>query len=147
MKIKHVLLCIGLTLAGAAGAPGGDDWVTVKPEEFEGAINNPLKGFRDFHSDGYGLLHRQYIGWNDIELNAEDTVERIIARTNDITRLGGKSFNGVNMPLSPEWREHEIEFDVQVAFAKEPRLPSSPAGCQRRVPPDRPPSPEDRLRV
>jgi hypothetical protein len=66
-----------------------------------GAINNPLKGFRDYHSDGYGLLHRQYIGWNAIELSSEDTVERISARTNEITRLGGKSFGELNIKLVP----------------------------------------------
>ena len=97
----HVLLCMGLASAIAAGAPGGDDWVTVKPEKFEGAINNPLKGFRSYHSDGYGLLHCQYIGWNAIELSAEDTVERIIARTNEITRSGGKSFGELNIKLVP----------------------------------------------
>ena len=31
-------------------------WVTVTPPEFHGAINNPLKGFRDYKKDGYGLL-------------------------------------------------------------------------------------------
>ena len=30
--------------------------MTVAPPEFPGAINNPLKGFRDFKPDGYGLL-------------------------------------------------------------------------------------------
>ena len=69
--MRYVLLCMGLTLASAASVPAGDDWVTVKPEEFEGAINNPLKGFRSYHSNGYGLLDRQYIGWNAIELSAE----------------------------------------------------------------------------
>jgi hypothetical protein len=30
--------------------------------------------------------------------------------------------DGVNLPLSPEWREHQVEFDVRVAFQKETRL-------------------------
>ena len=29
---------------------------------------------------------------------------------------------GVTVPLSPEWREHQIEFDIKVAFEKETRL-------------------------
>ena len=90
MKMRQVIFWMVLASAIATGALGGDDWVTVKPEEFEGAINNPLKGFRSYHSNGYGLLHRQYIGWSDIELSDEDTVERIIARTNEITAAGAR---------------------------------------------------------
>jgi len=55
-----------------------DGWVTVSPPEFEGAINNPLKGFREYKKDGYGLLERQYIKWSDIEVSADDSVERIM---------------------------------------------------------------------
>lgn len=49
----YLLLCMGLASAIAAGGSGGGDWATVKPDEFEGAINNPLKGFRSYHDDGY----------------------------------------------------------------------------------------------
>jgi len=35
-----------------------DGWVTVSPPEFQGAINNPLKGFREYKKDGYGLSKR-----------------------------------------------------------------------------------------
>ncbi|MGL4420484.1 MAG: alpha/beta hydrolase family protein, partial [Gemmataceae bacterium] len=70
-----------------APRPGGktmvrDGMVTVEPPEFTGAINNPLKGFRDYKPDGYGLLKRTYIKWSDIEVGAGDTVDRIIAHTN-----------------------------------------------------------------
>ncbi len=99
--MRHVLLWMGLVSAIAAGASRGDDWITVKPEEFKGAINNPLKGFRSYHGDGYGLLHRQYIGWNAIEVSAEDSVERIVARTNEITRHRGNSFGELNVKLVP----------------------------------------------
>lgn len=98
--MRQMLLCVALASAIAASTRG-DDSVTVKLREFEGAINNPLKGFRTYHSDGYGLLHRQYIGWNDIELSAEDSVERIIARTNEITRHRGRSFGELNVKLVP----------------------------------------------
>ncbi|MFZ5828752.1 MAG: DUF4832 domain-containing protein [Planctomycetota bacterium] len=76
-------------------------WVTVTPPEFHGAINNPLKGFRDFKQDGYGLLKRQYIKWNDIEVSADDSVERIIAHTNKITVTKGKRFEDLNVKLVP----------------------------------------------
>jgi hypothetical protein len=78
-----------------------DGWVTVAPAEFEGAINNPLKGFRDYKEQGYGLLKRTYINWNDIEVGAEDTVDRIIAHTNKITEINGKRFEDLNVKLVP----------------------------------------------
>lgn len=76
-------------------------WVTVFPPEFQGAINNPLKGFREYKKDGYGLLERQYIKWNDIEVGVNDTVERIIAHTNAITRTKGRRFEDMNVKLVP----------------------------------------------
>lgn len=76
-------------------------WVTVAPDEFQGAINNPLKGFRDYKQDGYGLLKRQYIKWNDIEVCADDSVERIIAHTNKITETKGRRFEDLNVKLVP----------------------------------------------
>jgi hypothetical protein len=78
-----------------------DGWVTVKPPEFHGAINNPLKGFRSYKPGGYGLLERKYIRWSDIEQGAGDTVDRIIAHTNAITRVGGKPFEDLNIKLVP----------------------------------------------
>lgn len=78
-----------------------DGWVTVTPPEFQGAINNPLKGFREYKKDGYGLVERQYIKWSDIELRADDTVERIIAHTNKITNTRGKRFEELNVKLVP----------------------------------------------
>ncbi|TWT75757.1 hypothetical protein CA13_73300 [Planctomycetes bacterium CA13] len=126
--MRNVLLCIGIALAMATDAMttdvmttdvmGDDDWVTVKPNEFEGAINNPLKGFRGYHSDGYGLLHRQYIGWNSIELSADDTVDRIIARTNEITRHGNKSFGELNIKLVPRVY---LDWDGTLGTAKRPK--------------------------
>ena len=77
------------------------DWVTVTPRESPEAINNPLKGFRGYHSNGYGLLHRQYVPWNAIETCADDTVERVMAHTNKITRRRGKAFGELNVKLVP----------------------------------------------
>ena len=76
-------------------------WVTVTPPVFEGAINNPLKGFRDYKKAGYGLLKRQYIKWNEIEVGENDSVERIIAHTNKITATDGKRFEELNIKLVP----------------------------------------------
>jgi hypothetical protein len=76
-------------------------WVTVSPPEFQGAINNPLKGFREYKKDGYGLVERQYISWSAIEVGADDSVERIIAHTNKITNTKGKRFEDLNIKLVP----------------------------------------------
>ena len=78
-----------------------DGWVTVTPPEFQGAINNPLKGFRDYKRDGYGLVVRIYIKWNDIETCADDTVDRIIAHTTKITQINGRRFEDLNVKLVP----------------------------------------------
>ena len=76
-------------------------WVTVVPPEFQGPINNPLKGFRDYKKNGYGLLKRQYIKWNEIEVGANDTVDRIIAHTNEVAQAEGKRFEELNIKLIP----------------------------------------------
>jgi len=76
-------------------------WVTVVPPEFQDAINNPLKGFRAYKKDGYGLVERKYIKWSDIEVCADDTVDRIIAYTQKITSTKGKRFEELNVKLVP----------------------------------------------
>jgi len=78
-----------------------DGWVTVIPREFPGAINNPLKGFRAYKAGAYGLIERRYIKWNEIEVGADDSVERIIAHTNKITETQGRRFEDLNVKLVP----------------------------------------------
>ena len=78
-----------------------DGWVTVRPAEYSGAINNPLKGFRAYKPDGFGLVERKYIKWQDIEAGAGDTVDRIIAHTNQITVIRGRRFEDLNVKLVP----------------------------------------------
>jgi hypothetical protein len=87
--------------SASSGISVADGWVTVTPPEFDGAINNPLKGFRDYKERGYGLLRRTYIPWSDIEVCADDTVERVIAHTNKITQVNGRRFEDLNVKLVP----------------------------------------------
>jgi len=111
MKQKCVLFYLGFLLASAQAQEGlipsanrvsvRDGWVTAAPTEFQGAINNPLKGFRAYKQDGYGLVVRTYIKWSDIEVGADDTVERIIAHTTKITETKGKRFEDLNVKLVP----------------------------------------------
>ena len=86
----------------SVGTTVQNGWVSVKPPEFQGAINNPLKGFRAYKQDGYGLLERIYIKWQDIEAGADDTVERIIAHTNQIAAdQRTRRFEDLNVKLVP----------------------------------------------
>jgi len=111
MKKTCVPVLLGCLLATAqaqeSSIPTGngvsvrDGWVTVTPAEFPGAINNPLKGFRGYKENGYGLLERIYIKWSDIEVGADDTVERIIAHTNQITQINGRRFEDLNVKIVP----------------------------------------------
>ncbi|MGN6419949.1 MAG: DUF4832 domain-containing protein [Pseudobacter sp.] len=67
--------------------------VTVRPAEYNGAIRNPMKGFREFIGPGidpkraeypypYGTLVKEYMQWNMLEDNAGDGVDKIIAYSN-----------------------------------------------------------------
>jgi hypothetical protein len=59
--------------------------VFVSPLEYNGALRNPLKGFRTDKRDGsheYATLSRVYLKWNELEQTAEDGVERIMAVCN-----------------------------------------------------------------
>ncbi len=100
------LVFIGIIVRPAGAHAAGstsirDGWVTVTPPEFHSAINNPLKGFRTHKQGGFGLLERKYIPWNEIEVSAEDSVERIIAHTRRITETRGKRFEELNVKLVP----------------------------------------------
>lgn len=89
------------TLSSAKTIPIQNGRGTVSPPEFEGAIINLHKGFREYKPNGYGLVERQYIKWSDIELGADDSVERIIAHTNQMTNRKGKPFEGLSVKLIP----------------------------------------------
>jgi Domain of unknown function (DUF4832) len=103
--ILRYLVLAGMSLLDAqlcaetTNVPQG--WVTVRPPEFVDGINNPLKGYRQHKSNGYGLLERQYIEWNKVEQGAGDSVDRIIAHTNKITQSHGKRFEDLNVKLVP----------------------------------------------
>ncbi len=102
--VTFIALFVGISLAlddCRAATSVQDGWVTITPPEFQGAINNPLKGFREYKPNGYGLLERKYIKWSDIELRHGDSVERIIAHTNKITNIKGKRFEDLNIKLVP----------------------------------------------
>jgi len=54
--------------------------VTIRPQEYPGALRNPLKGFtnRGFHEDNaWATLVHSYIRWNEIENHESDGIEKI----------------------------------------------------------------------
>ena len=55
--------------------------VTNNPAEAPGSLSNPMMGFRpglnDYNKYPYPTVIRQYIRWNEIETNANDTVQHI----------------------------------------------------------------------
>ena len=54
------------------------DLITIYPEEYDGAIKNPLKGFRPSKRDHeYGLLIKNYFKWNELENTVDDDVRKI----------------------------------------------------------------------
>ena len=85
-------------------------WVTRRCPQFQMlAINNPLKGFRDYKKDGYGLSKRQYIRWDDIRSARTRPLDRIIAH-HKYHRHQGRRFEGLKRRSSrpvlsrPNWR-------------------------------------------
>jgi Domain of unknown function (DUF4832) len=119
MKRIHIIsaLLLGLAVLGRAAEPAQKsasivstvtkdlqtnvEWVNVVPQEFTAAINNPLKGFREYKENGYGLIERKYVRWNKIEVCADDSVDRIIAYTNQFTRIDGKPGELFNVKFVP----------------------------------------------
>ena len=79
IKISFSLaICFFLIGHGRAQA----DSVKVTPLEYQDALNNPFKGFRQNMSRvgeyPYDAIVRTYIKWNEIERNGEDGIDRIL---------------------------------------------------------------------
>jgi hypothetical protein len=53
--------------------------VVVRPQEYTGALRNPLKGFRANYPHAFGTLEHSYIRWNDLEDQASDGPDEIRA--------------------------------------------------------------------
>ena len=82
------LLCCAFLFCSAAASA---QTVTVYPKEYINGLNNPYKGFRNGISKAetgkwdvpeYNTIWRHYIPWSDIENDASDGVEKIIAYCN-----------------------------------------------------------------
>lgn len=86
-----------------AGKAQNSEIVTVQPEIFEYALNNPLKGFRPGISTArsgkhpYSKVVRVYLKWNELERNEDDSIERIIQVCNQ--KWGG--VEDINVKVIP----------------------------------------------
>ncbi|HYX07976.1 MAG TPA: DUF4832 domain-containing protein [Bacteroidales bacterium] len=82
-NIKSFLAII-FTLCVIIVSAQSQDIVTVKPQVFKSALNNPLKGFRPgigtakSGNHPYCSVVRTYIKWNELERNEDDSIEQII---------------------------------------------------------------------
>ena len=59
--------------------------VTIVPVEYPRAIKNPLKGFKEWNTQSnneWSSVGKYYIGWNQLENNASDGVDKILNWTN-----------------------------------------------------------------
>ena len=103
MQIRHLLCPLLGALIGAAcgdgqrpatySAKSDGQNVHVTMAEYEPALRNPLKGFREYFMIGtdtrrpeypypYGSLIKEYMPWNMLENVASDGVEKIVAYSN-----------------------------------------------------------------
>lgn len=84
MKILIRLFAVSLLTLFTNAHAQDSEIITVQPEIFEYALNNPMKGFRPGLSTArrghhpYSKVVREYIKWNELERNEEDGIERII---------------------------------------------------------------------
>ncbi len=77
-----LLFLIVISLSFPAYSEEIQETVLARPQEYKGALRNPLKGFRPGKTDGsheYGTLCRTYLKWNELERNVDDGTAQIMA--------------------------------------------------------------------
>jgi len=80
-----VLMLLGCCASTAAGS---GNQTAIRPKEYQGALKNPLKGFRPdtgprafLHE--YATLARCYLKWNELENSESDGIDRIMHVCNE----------------------------------------------------------------
>ena len=83
-----------------------DNFVTIKPAEYEHALRNPLKGFRPrigrLFTHDYGSLYRCYMKWSDLEDKESDGIDKI-KKQSDLQWKGVEKHNIKVIPRLLEW--------------------------------------------
>ncbi len=81
----RVILILGCWASLAAGS---NNQVVIRPQEYQGALRNPLKGFRPdtgprAFTQEYATLARCYLKWNELENSESDGIDRIMRVCNE----------------------------------------------------------------
>jgi hypothetical protein len=82
-------VCIAMLVGCfASAATGSGNQIVIKPKEYQGALRNPLKGFRPdagprAFTHEYATLARCYLKWNELENSESDGIERIMRVCNE----------------------------------------------------------------
>jgi hypothetical protein len=83
--LAYIVMLLGCCVAVALA---NGDQVVVGIQEYQGALRNPLKGFRpdvgprSFHHE-YATLARCYLKWNELEDHESDGIDRIMRVCNE----------------------------------------------------------------
>jgi len=100
---KILLLTLFLLIQGFSFLQA-QNMITVNPVEYPNGLNNPLKGFRpdpgnrnDNPDYPYTTIVRDYIGWNSIENDANDGVQKII----DYCNAKWAKYESMNIKVIP----------------------------------------------
>ena len=85
---SHLVYVVMLLGCCAPIAAANGDQVAVRPQEYQGALRNPLKGFRPdigprAFAHEYATLARCYLKWNELENNESDGIDRILRVCNE----------------------------------------------------------------
>lgn len=84
MKYKLSFFILFLTFCNYISRAQNEETVTIQPKIFEHALNNPLKGFRPGLNTAksgnhpYNTVVREYLKWNELERNENDSIQQII---------------------------------------------------------------------
>jgi hypothetical protein len=83
--VVRVILILGCWASIAAGS---SNQVVIRPQEYQGALRNPLKGFRPdtgprAFTQEYATLARCYLKWNELENSESDGIDKILRVCNE----------------------------------------------------------------
>ncbi|MEC8189747.1 MAG: hypothetical protein VX033_01000, partial [Verrucomicrobiota bacterium] len=84
-KIQDVVSCVQALEEGPDDSEEGEvgsQIFTTYPNEYSGALRNPMKGFRpatyrNNYNDEYATITRSYLKWNELENNVNDSIQKI----------------------------------------------------------------------
>jgi hypothetical protein len=81
---KNYLFIVLLSIFYAFNLHAQNKEIVVKPQEYDGALRNPLKGFttNNIGDHPWATLSHTYFRWNELENNESDGIDKIINASN-----------------------------------------------------------------